>query len=67
VTTIPDKELLKSDIGDIIEDKLGNCMSSITEEMKIEMNNLRSEVSALDSRINDGQAQMEEKFEGQQK
>jgi len=40
-------------------------MSSITEEIKTEMINLQSEVSALDSRINDGQAQMEEKFERQ--
>ena len=52
-------------IGDIIEGNVGNCMSSITEEIKTEMINLQSEVSALDSRINDGQAQMEEKFERQ--
>ena len=47
MTSIPDKDLLKSDIGNIIEDKVGNCMSSIAEEMKTEMNDLRSEVGAL--------------------
>jgi polyhydroxyalkanoate synthesis regulator phasin len=59
------QELLKSDIGNITEDKVGNCMSSITEELKTEMNDLRSEVSALESRINDGQAEMEETSERQ--
>jgi hypothetical protein len=67
VTSISDKELLKSDIGNIIEGKVGNCMSSIREQLKTEMNELRSEVSALESRINVGQAEMEEKFEKQQK
>jgi len=61
------QEALRSDMGSIIEDKVGNCMSSITEGLKTEMNDLRSEVSALESKINEGQAEMEERFERQQK
>jgi hypothetical protein len=49
-------ELLESGIGNIIEDKVGICMSRITEELKTEMNDLRVEASALESRINVGQA-----------
>jgi flagellar capping protein FliD len=61
------QETLKSDIGSIIKDKVGNCMSSITEGLKEEMNDLRSKVCALESRIKEGQAEMEEKFERQQR
>jgi hypothetical protein len=46
-----ERELLKSDKGNITEDKVGNCMSSTTEELKTEMNDLRREVSALELRI----------------
>jgi molecular chaperone GrpE (heat shock protein) len=46
---------------------VGNCLSSITEELKTELNDLRIKVSALESRINVGQAEMEEKFERHQK
>jgi len=60
-------DALRSDIGSIVEDKVGNCMSSIAERLKTEMNDLRGEVSALESKINEGQAEMEEKFERQQK
>jgi hypothetical protein len=42
-------------------------MWSITEGLKTEMNDLRSEVSALESRLNGSQAEMEGKFERQQK
>jgi hypothetical protein len=48
------QEAFKSDIGNIIEDTVGNCMSTITEGLKSDMNDLRSEVNALDSRINEG-------------
>jgi len=61
------QEALRSDIGSIIEDKVGNCMSSITEGLKTEMNDLGSEVGALESKINEGQAEMEERFERQQR
>jgi TolA-binding protein len=61
------QEALKSDIGNIIEDKVGNHMSTVTEGLKTEMNDLRREVSELESRINEGQAEVEEKFERQQK
>jgi predicted nucleic acid-binding Zn-ribbon protein len=46
---------------------VGNCVSTITEGLKTDMNDLRSEVSALESRINEGQAEMEGKLERQQK
>ena len=59
------QEALRSDMGSIIEDKVGNCMSSITEGLKTEINDLRSEVSALESKINEGQAELEERFERQ--
>ena len=42
-------------------------MSTITEGLKTDMNDLWSEVSALESRINEGQAEMEGKLERQQK
>lgn len=61
------QELLKSDTGNITEGKAGNWMRSITEEMKTEMNDLRREVSALESRTDDGEPKMEETFERQQK
>jgi SMC interacting uncharacterized protein involved in chromosome segregation len=61
------QEALRSDIGSIIEDKVGNCMNNITEGLKAEMNDLRSEVSALDSKMKEGQAELEERFERQQK
>jgi hypothetical protein len=61
------QEALRSDIGIVIEDKVGNCMSSITEGLKAEMNDLRSKVSVLESKINEGQVEMEERSERQQK
>jgi predicted nucleic acid-binding Zn-ribbon protein len=61
------QEALKSEIGSITEDKVGNCMSTITEGLKTDMNDLWSEVSVLESRINEGQAEMEEELERQQK
>jgi peptidoglycan hydrolase CwlO-like protein len=61
------QEALRNDIGSIIEDKVGNCMSSIKEGLKTEMNDLQSEVSALKSKINEGQAEMEERFERHKK
>jgi len=61
------QETLSSDMGSIIEDKVSNCMSSITEGLKTEMNYLRSEASALESKVNEGQAEMEGRFERQQK
>jgi predicted nucleic acid-binding Zn-ribbon protein len=57
--------LFQSDLRSFIEDTFGNCMSSITE-LKTEMDDLRSEVSVLESRINDGQADMEDTSERQQ-
>jgi hypothetical protein len=42
-------------------------MSSITEGWKTEMNDLQSEVSALESRLSGSQSEMEGKFERQQK
>ena len=61
------QEALKSDVVSIVEDKVDNCMSTITEGLKTDMNDLRSEVSALESRINEAQEEMKEKFERQQK
>jgi len=42
-----------------MEDKMSNCMSIIAEWLKTEMNDLRREVSSLQSRINEGQTEME--------
>jgi hypothetical protein len=61
------QEALKNDIGDIVEEKVGNCMSTIIEGLKLDMNDLRSEVSALESRMKEGQAEMEGRLERQQK
>jgi hypothetical protein len=60
------KEALKNDIGNIIENKVGHCMSTIIEELKLDMNGLRGEVSALESRMNEGRAEMEGSLERQQ-
>jgi chromosome segregation ATPase len=61
------QEALRSDIGSIVEDKVVIYMSSITEGLKRDMNNIRSEVSALEAKINQGQSEMEKSFERQQK
>jgi outer membrane murein-binding lipoprotein Lpp len=61
------QEALRCDIGSIIEYKVGNCMSSITEGLNAEVNDLRSDVSALESKLKHSQADMEERFERQQK
>lgn len=45
----------------VIEDQLGNCMSSIKGELKTELDALRSEVRALELKLNDGQLVPEEK------
>jgi len=58
---------LKADISDMIEDKVGNSMSTIAEGLKTDLNGLRNEVRALDSRMNEGKAEMEGRLEGQQK
>jgi hypothetical protein len=54
------QKALRSDIGSIIKDKVGNCMSNITEGLKAEVNDLRSDGSALESKIKDSQAEMKE-------
>jgi hypothetical protein len=57
------QESLQSDKAAVIDDKVGHCISAITEGMKTEMNDLRSEVSALELKTNEGQAEMEGKWE----
>jgi DNA repair exonuclease SbcCD ATPase subunit len=61
-------------LGSIIEDKLANCMSTITEGFKTKISDLRSEVSAireeLETQISDlsaGQAELEERLDKQEK
>jgi len=58
---------LKTDISDMIEDKVGNGMSTIVKGLKTELNGLRNEVRALESRMDEGKAEMEGRLEGQQK
>jgi len=58
---------LKSDISDMFEDKVGKCMSTIAEGLKTDLNGLRNEVRALDSKMNEGKAEMLGRLEGQQK
>jgi hypothetical protein len=38
---------IKSDISDMIKNKVGNCMSTIAEGLKTDLNGLRKEVRAL--------------------
>ena len=38
---------LKTDISDMIEDKVGNGMNTIAEGLKTDLNGLRNEVRAL--------------------
>jgi hypothetical protein len=61
------QEALKSDVCAVIEDKVGNCMGSITKELKLDITDLCSKVSALELKINDSQAQTEETFDRQHK
>jgi hypothetical protein len=56
---------LKSDIGTVTEDKLGHCMGTITTRLKTEINYFLSAVSALESKINEGQTEVEGKWESQ--
>ena len=58
---------MRSDISDMIENKVGNCMSTIAEGLKTDLNGLRNEVSALESLVNEGKAEMEGRLEGHQK
>jgi len=58
---------MKSDISDIIENKVRNCMSTIAEGLKTNLNGLRNEVRALESMVNEGKAEMEGRLEGYQK
>jgi hypothetical protein len=58
---------LKSDISDMIEDKVGNCMTAIAEGLKTDLNGLRTEVKALESRRNEDKTETEGRLEGQQK
>jgi uncharacterized membrane protein YkoI len=58
---------VKSNISDVIEDKVGNCTSAIAEGLKTNLNSLRNEVKALELRMNEGKVEMEGKLEGQQK
>jgi len=38
---------MKSDINDMIEDKVGSCMNTIADGLKTYLNGLRNEVTAL--------------------
>jgi phage-related protein len=58
---------LKSDISDMMEDKVGNCMSTIAKGLKTDLNGLRNEVRAPVSMVNEGKAEMEGRLEGHQK
>ena len=58
---------LETDISDMIEDKVGNGMSTVAEGLKTDLNGLRNEVRSLDSRMNEGKEEMEGRLEGQQK
>jgi hypothetical protein len=58
---------MKSDISDMIENKVGNCMGSIAEELRTDLNGLRNEVRALESMVNEVKAEMEGRLEGHQK
>jgi chaperonin cofactor prefoldin len=57
---------LKSDISDMIEDKVGNWMSTIAKGLKTDLNGLQNEVRALVSMVNEGKAEMEGRLEGHQ-
>jgi archaellum component FlaC len=58
---------LKTDISDMIDDEVGNGMSAIAEGLKTDLNGLRNEVRALESRMNESKAELEGRLEGQQK
>ena len=55
---------MRSDISDMIENKVGNCMNTIAEGLKTDLNGLRNEVSALESLVNEGKAEMDEVWRG---
>jgi len=55
---------LKNDISDIIEEKVGNCMNTIAQGLKTDLNGLRNEVNALESMVNVGKTEMEGRLEG---
>ena len=58
---------LKSNVTDMIEDKVGNVMNTIVDGLKTDLNALQNEVRALQSRMNEGKAEIEGRLEEQQK
>jgi hypothetical protein len=60
------QQWLKGDIATFTEDKVDHRTNANTEGLKTELNYLRSEVIALESKINEGQAEIEGKWERQQ-
>jgi phage-related protein len=58
---------MKSDFSHMIENKVGNCMSTIAEGLKADLNGFRNEVRALESMVNEGKVEMEGRLERHQK
>jgi hypothetical protein len=58
---------MKNDISDMIEDKVGNCMNTIAEGLKADLNGLRNEIRALESMVNEGKAEVEGRLKGHQR